>query len=111
MPTSARRWPPAIRMRPSGITMWPEQKMFTEYGTGVKVEVVGFQIRCEFGAAAKPSQTRTFPVGSIDACTVTSGQLSGADHCPILSGGGGGGGPALDGTTSIAASSGSSALP
>src|SRR3954449_9123537 len=105
MPTSACRWPPAIRIRPSGSTMWPEQKMFTAYGTGVNVFVVGFQIRCEFGAAAKPSQTRTLPVGSIEACTVTSGQFSGADHWPTWLGGGGG--ALLDGVTSIAAISGS----
>src|SRR5437868_6796392 len=111
MPMSAAWWPPATSTRPSGSVMWPLQKVLTEYGTGRKLPVFGFQIRCEFGAAANPSQASTLPVGRSDACTVTSGQLTGADHWPTWSGGGGGGGGPEVGTTSIAASSGSSAEP
>ena len=85
--------------------------MFTEYGTGVNAPVSGFQMRCEFGAAAKPSQTRTLPVGSSWACTVTSGQPIGDVHWPTTAGSGGGGGGALLGVTSIAATSGSSTEP
>src|SRR5713226_9596387 len=111
MPTSAAWWPPATRIRPSGRTMWPEQNVFTAYGTGVNAPVVGFQTRCEFGPAAKPSQTRTLPVGSSTPWTVTSGQLTGDDHWPTTAGSGGGGGGDPDGVTSIAAASGSSAEP
>src|SRR4051794_39917882 len=111
IPTSATWCPPATNVRPSASSTWPEQKVFTEYGTGVKFPVAGFQIRCEFGPAAKPSQARTFPVGSSDMWTATSGQATGVDHCPTCAGSGGGFGFPFDGTTSIAASSGSSADP
>ena len=85
--------------------------MFTAYGTGVKAPLVGFHTRCEFGAAAKPSQTRTLPVGSSTAWTVTSGHETGDDHWPTTAGSGGGGGGDPDGVNSIAATSGSSAEP
>src|SRR4029079_4741765 len=109
MPTSAAWCPPATNVRPSASRTCPEQKVFTEYGTGAKFPVVGFQIRCEFGPAAKPSHARTLPVGRSDMWTATSGQETGVDHCPTGAGSGGGFGIPVDGTPSIAAISGSSA--
>ena len=85
--------------------------MLTAYGTGVNACVVGFQIRFEFGSSAKPSLTSTLPVGRSDAWTVTSGHVCTADHWPTIAGSGGGSGGALDGTTSIAVTSGSSVDP
>src|ERR671931_462262 len=110
-PTSAWTWPPARKTRPSGRLTWPEQKMFTPYGTATNVFVAGFHTRCEFGAAAKPSNTSTLPVARSDAWTVTSGQESTGPHWPTTAGSGGGGGAEPEGTTSIAATSGSSAEP
>src|SRR5260370_39176647 len=99
MPTSAVWWPPMINRRPSGSRMWSEQKRFVAYGTGVNVPVVGFQIRCEFGAAEKPSQAITLPVGRTAMCTATFGQVCGADHWPTTAGSGGGGGGDPEGVT------------
>src|SRR5919204_4551045 len=98
-----------MNVRPSARLMWPAQKMLTPYATGVKLPLAGFQIRCEFGAAAKPSQARTLPVGCIAMWTATSGQLTGDDHWPTWLGSGGGAGGPDGGTPSIAAISGSSA--
>src|ERR1044072_9498704 len=55
IPTSAARSPPATKVRPCASSTSPAQNVFTPYGTRVNEDVLGFQIRCEFGAAENPS--------------------------------------------------------
>jgi hypothetical protein len=81
-PTSAFTFPPTISVRPSASWMWPAQKRFRAYGTGTNVPVAGSQIFSEFGASSHASNASTFPVGSSDMWTATSGHATGALHAP-----------------------------
>ena len=54
-------WPPAMNSRPSGSVTWAAQKRLRPDGIGVKALVVGSQMRSEFSAASKPSQTAMRP--------------------------------------------------
>src|SRR6266540_7321820 len=85
-PKSALMFPPTISVRPSASWTWPEQKRFRPYGTDVNVPVAGFQSRCVFGESSQASIASTWPVGSSDMWTATSGQETGALHCPTWSG-------------------------
>ena len=99
--------PPTTSVRPSARLTWPAQKRLpTLYGTGTKVPVDGFQRFSERGEFPQMSHIRTLPVGVRIVSTATTGKLSTGDHSPIW-----GAGELEDGTTSIAASSGSSAEP
>ena len=54
-------------------------------GAGSNAPVSGFQTCSESTAALKPSHATTLPFESIDACTATIGQATGAAHAPTWS--------------------------
>src|SRR5262245_27888185 len=70
-------------------TRWqcPPQKMLVPVVTFTEVNafVVGFQVRA-VAPRSCPDDARTSPVGNRWMCTATSGQLTGADHCPTSAG-------------------------